>query len=57
MLVVAISIVSIGPAMWSQNADLVREQTIQLMLAGVAAGLACSSATTSERQRCSPRAR
>jgi hypothetical protein len=39
MLVVLISIASVGPAIWSHNADLVREQTIQLMLAGVAAGL------------------
>ncbi len=38
MLVVLISIASVGPAIWSHNADLVREQTIQLMLAGVAAG-------------------
>jgi hypothetical protein len=39
MLVVLISIASVGPAIWSHNADLVREQTIQLMLVGVAAGL------------------
>jgi hypothetical protein len=39
MLVVLISIASVGPAVWSHNADLVREQTIQLLLAGVAAGL------------------
>jgi hypothetical protein len=39
MLVVLISIASVGPAIWSHNADLVREQTIQLVLAGVAAGL------------------
>jgi hypothetical protein len=38
MLVVLISIASVGPAIWSHNADLVREQTIQLMLAAVAAG-------------------
>jgi hypothetical protein len=38
ILVVLISIASVGPAIWSHNADLVREQTIQLMLAGVAAG-------------------
>ena len=28
ILVVLISIVSVGPAVWSQNADLVREQTV-----------------------------
>lgn len=39
MLVVLISIASVGPAVWSHNADLVREHTIQLLLAGVAAGL------------------
>ncbi len=39
MLVVLISIASVGPAIWSHNADLVREQTIQLVLAGIAAGL------------------
>jgi hypothetical protein len=39
MLVVLISIASVGPAIWSDNPDLVREQTIQLLLAGVAAGL------------------
>jgi len=39
ILVVAISIMSVGPAVWSQNADLVREQTIQLLLAAVATAL------------------
>ena len=39
ILVVAISIVSVGPAVLSQNADLVREQTVQLILAAVATGL------------------
>jgi hypothetical protein len=39
ILVVAISLVSVGPAIWSQNADLVREQTIQLALAALATGL------------------
>jgi len=39
MLVVAISIVSVGPAIWSHNADLVREQAIQLLLAAVATAL------------------
>jgi hypothetical protein len=39
MLVVLISIASVGPAIWAHNADLVREQTIQLLLAAVAAGL------------------
>jgi hypothetical protein len=39
MLVVVISIASVGPAIWVHNADLVREQTIQLMFAGVATAL------------------
>jgi hypothetical protein len=39
ILVVVISIMTVGPAVWSQNADLVREQTIQLMLAAVATAL------------------
>jgi len=39
ILIVVISIVSVGPAVWSQNADLVRESTIQLMLAAVATAL------------------
>jgi hypothetical protein len=39
ILVVAISLVAVGPAIWSQNADLVREQTIQLALAALATGL------------------
>ena len=39
LLVVIISIASVGPAIWAQNADLVREQVIQLMLAAVAAAL------------------
>ena len=39
ILVVAISIVSVGPAVWSQNAGLVREATIQLILAAVATAL------------------
>ena len=37
--VVAISIVSAGPAVWSDNAELVREQAIQLALAGIATAL------------------
>jgi hypothetical protein len=39
ILVVAISIVSVGPAVWSHNADLVREQAVQLFMAAVATGL------------------
>lgn len=39
MLVVAVSIVSIAPAVWSHNADLVRAQAIQLALAALATAL------------------
>lgn len=39
ILVVLITIASAGPAIWSQNAELVREQVIQLALAGLATAL------------------
>ena len=39
MLVVVISIASVGPAIWLHNADLVREQVIQLLLAAIATAL------------------
>jgi hypothetical protein len=39
ILVVMLSIASVGPAVWSQNAELVRSETIQLMLAAVATAL------------------
>jgi hypothetical protein len=39
MLVALISIASVGPAIWSHNAELVREQAVQLTLAAIAAGL------------------
>ena len=39
ILVVVISIASAGPAVWSQNAELVREYVIQLALAGLATAL------------------
>ena len=39
ILVVSISIVAVGPAVLSQNADLVREQTVQLILAAVGTAL------------------
>jgi hypothetical protein len=39
ILAMLIIIASIAPAAWSHNADLVREQTIQLMLAGLAVAL------------------
>ena len=39
ILVVLISIASVGPAVWAHNAELVRETTIQLALAAVATAL------------------
>ena len=39
ILIVLISIASVGPAVWSQNAELLREHTIQLLLAALAAAL------------------
>jgi hypothetical protein len=39
ILVVLISILSVGPAIASQNADLVREQAVQLLLAAIATAL------------------
>jgi hypothetical protein len=39
MLVVMITVASIGPAVWTHNTDLVREQAITLLLVSVAAGL------------------
>jgi hypothetical protein len=39
ILIMFISFASVGPAIWMHNTELVREQTITLMLVGVAAGL------------------
>jgi hypothetical protein len=39
ILVAMISIASVGPAVWSQNIDMVREQIIPLALAGIATAL------------------
>jgi hypothetical protein len=39
ILIIAISIVSVGPAVWSQNVEITREYTIELVLAGLAAAL------------------
>ncbi len=39
ILVVALCIVSVGPAIWSGNSDLVRELTMQLLLAALATAL------------------
>ena len=39
ILIVLVSIVSVGPAVWAHNAMLVREATIQLALAAIATAL------------------
>lgn len=39
ILVVLISIVSVGPAVWSNSTDLMREHTLQLLFAALAAAL------------------
>ena len=39
ILIVLISIVSVGPASWAHSADLMREHTYQLLLAALATGL------------------
>jgi hypothetical protein len=39
VLAMLISIAAVGPAVWTHNAEVVREQAITLMLVGVAAGL------------------
>ena len=39
ILVVLISIVSVGPAAWSNSTDLMREHTLQLLFAALAAAL------------------
>jgi len=39
ILVVVISIASVGPASWSHTTDLMREHTVQLVFAAIAAGL------------------
>jgi hypothetical protein len=38
MLVALIAVASIGPAIWMHNGELVRQQAVYLLLAGVAAG-------------------
>jgi hypothetical protein len=39
MLVVAVTLASVAPALWGNNIDMVREHLIQLLLAGLAAAL------------------
>ncbi|HEX3709300.1 MAG TPA: hypothetical protein VHV56_05385 [Pseudolabrys sp.] len=48
ILIVAISIVSVGPAVWAHDAALLREHVIQLLLAAIATGLCLVEANRSE---------
>ena len=54
ILVVLISILSVGPAIASQNGELVREQAIQLMLAAIATAL-CLLERNYERPAAEPK--
>ncbi|MGH9647340.1 MAG: hypothetical protein ACRD4E_11030 [Bryobacteraceae bacterium] len=48
ILIVAISIVSVGPAVWAHDAAMLREHVIQLLLAAIATGLCLVEAGRSE---------
>ncbi len=39
VLVVAVSLASVGPSVWSQHAELLREQVVQLLLAALGVAL------------------
>jgi hypothetical protein len=54
ILVVAISILSVGPAIASQNGELVREQVVQLLLAAIATAL-CLLERNYERPATAPK--
>jgi hypothetical protein len=51
ILVVLISILSAGPAVWSSNAGLLREATIQLLLAAVGTALCVFERSDAETKR------
>lgn len=50
LIAVIVTIGAVAPALWSGNADLVRELTVQLLLAGLAAAL-CIIERSLERTR------
>lgn len=54
MLVVAVCLAAAGPATWSQNGELVREQVLQLVLAAIAIAL-CLVETNMVRRAVRPR--
>src|SRR6185312_6470955 len=49
ILAVGVSIVSVVPAIWSSNADLMREQTVQLVLAAITAVFCIAERKKTER--------
>ena len=49
ILVVLISIISVGPASWTHSTDLMREHTYQLLFAALATGLCIFERAYSER--------
>ncbi len=51
ILVVLVIIASAGPAVWAQNADLVREQAIQLLLAALATALCMIERSYEQRKQ------
>jgi hypothetical protein len=50
ILVVAINIMSAGPAVWSHNSELAREAALQLILAAIATAL-CMGERSTKRQK------
>jgi hypothetical protein len=50
ILVVLISIASVAPALWSQNVPLVHEQTVELLVAGLAAALTIIERTQNQEE-------
>ncbi len=53
IIAVGISIASLVPAIWSENSDLAREQTIQLVLAGLT-GVFCIVERSGEKAAAQP---
>jgi len=54
VLIVVISIVAVGPAVWAQNVELARDYTLQLLLAGLVAALCLLERRTEGVPACAP---
>ena len=54
ILVVLISIASVGPASWAHSADLMREHTYQLLFAAIATGLCIFERSYASRAETKP---